>query len=102
VGDELTLKLPAKRQGKYNLNITVARTPDSGKFSASVGDNSVAFRGFGKIVDLYEPSRVLARVINAEARLRKGDNTLTLRYEGAREKGARGVIGIDYIWLRRQ
>lgn len=101
-GEQLTFKLPVSEKGRYVLRLTAARTPEAGRFSATLDGKKIGFGGNAGVVDLHVPYRTLLRNTSANpVEIDKGDHALTLQYEGSAE-GAAGTIGIDFIWVQKR
>lgn len=98
-GDELAFKLPVEAAGKYQLHLTAALTPDSGRVIVQVDGKKAGFGGKESVIDLAVPHRTLSRVFSSSTlELTAGEHTLTLQYDG--EPGR--TIGIDFIWLQKR
>jgi len=101
VGEELTLVIPIAEEGKHDLRIGFAVTPQAGAVSLRVNGEDAKLDG--GVADLFVPYRTMLR--NRATRsleLGQGDYALVLRYEGRRKQLAEATIGIDYIWLQKR
>jgi D-arabinan exo alpha-(1,3)/(1,5)-arabinofuranosidase (non-reducing end) len=100
-GDELTVTVPVAKAGRYALRFTAALTSKSGKFSASLGDKPIL--GRDEPVDLFVPYRTLLRTFSSpRLELEKGDQQITLRYEGGPTDADEPEIGLDFLWVQKQ
>ena len=101
VGEELTFVVPVAEAGKHDLRIGFALDPQAGAVSLRVNDEDAKLSG--GVADLYVPYRTLLRNKSTRPlKLKPGDCSLTLRYEGGRDDVADKTIGIDYIWLQKR
>lgn len=101
--EELTLKLPIPEDGKYRFQITAARTPTSGSFSVRLDGRDIGFGGDTGVIDLHVPYRALSRTFGAKpTELTKGDHLMSLRYETGTPGDNDKIIGIDFIWVKKQ
>lgn len=101
-GDLLTLKFPVEQEDTYVLRLGVAVDAHSGKVCAMLDGKATALGGDVAARDgcacLYTPDRTLSRTVDVgKEPLKKGNHTITLRYEGG-EPG----IGIDFLWLQHK
>ncbi|NLS91218.1 MAG: DUF2961 domain-containing protein [Planctomycetaceae bacterium] len=100
-GDELSIKVPVAETGRYTLRFTVALTPKSGRFSASLDGKPIL--GADEPVDLFVPYRTLLRTFSSPPlELGEGKQRITLRYEGGPEGVPETEIGLDFLWVQRQ
>ncbi len=100
-GAALLLTLTAPKAGRYQLNLTMERTPGSGRFALRLNGESI-LEGEGKEwqCDLFTPDHpILRNVSPGVVDLKEGANELVLiaREANSKSKGAR--IGGDFIWI---
>ncbi len=97
VGETLDLKLAVNEAGKYGLRMTCGFTHDSGSFSILMNGEDIEEQ-----IDLHVDHREYLRTrYLPEFDLKAGEQTLTLKYEGA-PNGAKGDIGVDFVWLQKR
>lgn len=100
-GDELSIKVPVAEAARYALRFTVALTPKSGRFSASLDAKPIL--GADEPVDLFVPYRTLLRTFSSPTlELSQGEHRVTLRYEGGPEGVREPEIGLDFLWVQKQ
>ena len=97
-GETLEIPFTLEKEGNLFIRLAIARTPRSGKFSAQIDGKPL---DFGGDIDLYDPYRTLLRVASAKkVELKKGEHTITLRFEGKSEKSRGNEIGVDFVWVQ--
>jgi hypothetical protein len=101
--DELPFTLPVPESGNYVIHVTAAKTPLSGRFSATLDGEPLRFTTEDGTVDLRTDYRVLSRTFSAQSKmLDAGDHNLTLRALEREGQKVQDPIGIDFFWLQRR
>ena len=101
-GDEITLTIPVREDGKYKINIAAALRPDSTPVAVRLDGEKIGIGGEKGVADLYVPHRTLLRnLYSSDIELTKGEHELELTFQGSRRRGGKSV-GIDFIWIRKR
>ena len=101
-GDEITLTIPVREDGKYKINIAAALRPDSAPVAVRLDGEKIGIGGEKGVADLYVPHRTLLRnLYSSDIELTKGEHELELTFQGSRRRGGKSV-GIDFIWIRKR
>lgn len=100
-GDTLTLTLPVKEKGQYEVRLGMAHDARSGKVSAKLNGERFGFGGSRGILNTHEPHRTMIRASASDlVELEPGDYELELTYEGPGKEGDEPFVGIDFLWLQ--
>jgi len=95
IGDKLSLALPVKKTGNYELKIQMTKAGDYGIVQVWVDGRKI-----GNPIDLYNPSVVTTGEISlGKINLATGQHEITFEVVGKNESSAASVVGIDYIKL---
>ena len=98
-GGKIAFTIPVEEDGAYIIRMGFALDRDSGSVSLKVNGVDAELGGESGVADLYRPYRTLLRCIGTKKlELKKGESTITLRYEGGREEAS---VGIDFIWVQK-
>ena len=101
-GESKAFSFRVPEQGKYRVHFAVAKTPDSGRISASLNDGLTSLANLEKTIDLNQPYRYLLRNFTLPTtELESGIYTLVLKFEGASAEVERPEIGVDFIWVQK-
>ncbi len=94
--ESLTILLPASQNGKFRINITVARTMGGGKMEIFLDNKLIKFNG-SDVVDLSAPFRSVARNISSDnLELTEGIHVIRIKPVGDKP----GPVGLDFIWMQ--
>ncbi|MBN2563497.1 MAG: DUF2961 domain-containing protein [Phycisphaerae bacterium] len=100
-GEMLDLPFSVAKQGKYQLHLGLALTPEAGRISAKIDGDPAHFARRDDVLNLHVPYRVLARQFSTEdVSLTEGEHTLTIVFEDAPDSVESPVIGLDYLAVR--
>src|SRR5260370_15195360 len=96
-GDKLTLVIPIKEEGTYQVSIILTRAPDYAIVQLSLDGMKT-----GKPIDLYDPKVLPTGPIGlATHKLTKGNHSLGGGIVGANGQAAKAyMVGIDYLVFR--
>src|SRR5262249_29699554 len=96
-GDKLTLVIPVKEEGTYQVSIILTKARDYAIIQLSL-DGMKA----GKPIDLYDPEVVPTEPISLGThKLTKGNHSLGVEIVGANAKAVKAyMVGIDYLVFR--
>jgi hypothetical protein len=95
-GEKVSFRLNSdKTNDKFRVAMTLAHSPNGGKFSVLVNGKIVKF-GADEIISLYEPTqKILDNHFSEIVTLNKGVNEIVFIAEEINKE-----IGIDFIWMR--
>jgi hypothetical protein len=93
-GADLTVQLPAKSDGKYQLIARMVSGPSFAAVQFSLGG-----RPLGAAADLYSPQIAPREVSLGEVDLKAGPNPLTVSVTGRNEQAGGFTVGIDAFVL---
>ena len=101
-GESKAFSFRVAEQGNYRVHFAVAKTPDSGRISASLNDGLTSLASLDRIIDLNQPYRYLLRNFTMPTtELDAGWHTLILKFEGAPDSVERPEIGVDFVWVQK-
>jgi hypothetical protein len=95
-GDSLTLSVPVKHAGEYQIIAHFTRAPDYGIITARI-NNGPESSPIDLYADKVEPSGAIPL---GRAKLRPGKNTITLKITGKNDRSKNTLIGIDALELK--
>lgn len=92
-GDVLQFKVSVPKDGKYDIRLVCALSPQSGHFQVLWDGTNITTDP----VSLYDEHHILSREFNfGKQEISAGEHTLTLKFSDSEHK----EIGIDFIWLQ--
>jgi len=100
-GEKLELKLPVAEARRYQLVLTCALTPTSGRVAVSVDGGP----SLEPVAGLFTPYHTMLRNVWLSAgepstlELAAGEHTVTLTAAGRNEASGGTQIGVDFVWL---
>ena len=96
-GDKLTLVIPIKEEGTYQVSIILTKARDYAIVQLSIDGIKT-----GKPIDLYDPEVVPTEPISLGThKLTKGNHSLGVEIVGANAKAIKAyMVGIDYLVFR--
>ncbi len=101
--DNLTLALPIEEEGRYKIRFATVQNENVGTFSVQLNGEQLNFESGESVANLYVPYRTLNRIVSSQdVELRKGEQVLTIRFEGTRPRGGGNTLGIDFVWLQKR
>jgi len=101
-GERKNFSIPVDNPGEYRVYITAAHTPASGRILVILNNQLADYHSHTEVIDLYAPYRIVSRnYFLARSNLNKGNQILTLEYNGSEEKIKDPEIGIDFIWIQK-
>jgi hypothetical protein len=93
-GADLTIQLPSKADGRFQVMARMVSGPAFGVVQLSVGGAP-----FGEPVDLYSPAMSPKEVSVGVADLKSGSNPITVRVTGKNTQSGNLTVGIDAFTL---
>ena len=94
-GQSLTLHVPVRKAGEYEMRAHFTKAPDYAIVAARIDDEPA-----GAPIDLYDPKVVPSGPISlGRFKLRAGEATVTLTIIGKNEKSTNTLVGIDALQL---
>ena len=97
VGDQLTLALPVRKAGKYDVQVVLTKARDYGIVQLSLDGEKA-----GEPIDLYDPEVVHTRPLSLGTHeLGAGEHKLAVEITGANPKAMKSyMFGLDYVLLK--
>jgi len=100
-GDRLDLKLTVDKPGRYQVALTAALTPSSGRLAVCIDGGEP----MEPVADLFTPHHTMLRNVHFTTGgqrtidIESGEHTITVISRGKSEDSAGTDIGLDFLWL---